>query len=84
MTKDMRAFKHDYKNILFSLNEYIENNKWEDLKKYFQEEVYNYTEDIDRENLRFSLISNIKILPLKSLISSKIIKGKSLNKIHQI
>lgn len=79
VTKEMRAFKHDYKNILLSLNEYIENNKWDNLKVYFKQEVFNYTDDIDKDNLRFSLLSNIKILPLKSLISSKIIKAKGLN-----
>ena len=35
--RDIRKFRHDYKNNLFSLETFIENEKYEDAKKYIEE-----------------------------------------------
>ena len=35
--RDIRKFRHDYKNNLFSLETFIENEKYDDAKKYIEE-----------------------------------------------
>lgn len=73
---NIRAFKHDYKNILLSLNEYIEEKRYDELEIYFKESILLSERNIERNDFIVKL-KNIKILPLKSVLISKLMKANN-------
>lgn len=74
--EEIRGFRHDYQNILLSVESFIRTNDMDSLKKYFYKELrmpmYVSNEVIDG-------LSRISDRPLKSLISLKILLAQNLN-----
>ncbi|WP_143314607.1 GHKL domain-containing protein [Clostridium sp. HBUAS56017] len=77
MSTDLRRFKHDYINILSTLGEFINEEDINGLKGYYSKELLPESEKIINRDKYVSLLKNIKITPLKALISSKIIYAQS-------
>lgn len=73
---NVRQFKHDYKNILLSLSQYIEEKDYDELEKYFRQHILPTESYIEKNDFLYKL-KNIKILPLKSVIMSKLIKAQN-------
>nr|WP_242699822.1 GHKL domain-containing protein [Enterococcus sp. DIV1271a] len=69
---EILKFKHDYKNILISLEEYIESEDLSGLKDYFRNSIKATGTIFDQEIFKMSSISNIKIREIKSVILSKL------------
>ncbi|OPZ90271.1 MAG: Sensor protein CitS [Firmicutes bacterium ADurb.Bin419] len=78
--ESMRKFKHDYKNILLSINYYIEQKQYYELEQYYKNHVLTTKSFVETNDYAFSL-RNIKISPLKALIASKLITANN-NKIN--
>lgn len=78
--ESMRKFKHDYKNILLSINYYIEQKQYDELEQYYKNNVLTTKSFIETNDYAFTL-KNIKISPLKALIASKLITANN-NKIN--
>lgn len=76
---DLRTFKHDYINILSTLSEYIDNENIKDLKTYYYNEIMPESIKIVDRNLSISLLSHIKLNPLKSILAYKISSACSKN-----
>lgn len=75
----LRFFKHDYANILLTLEVFIRENDMENLKKYYfslAKNFNNFTKSIPKQinNLHF-----IKDKPLKSIIFDKLNNANSKN-----
>ena len=69
--QQLRKFKHDYLNILLSLQSSIQNENITEIKKIFSE-ISSYSKDIlNDSNTNISDLSNIKVLPIKSIFMSK-------------
>lgn len=75
----MRQFKHDYINILTTLSAYIDQENTVELKEYFHSKILPASHDFSDSDTKLGTLSNIKILPLKSLLSSKIIRSLELD-----
>lgn len=73
---NMRAFKHDHKNIVLAIGGFLDTNDIEGLKKYFYENIDN-NQYIDDKT--FYGLNNIKNNPVKGLIYSKILSAISKN-----
>lgn len=78
MTNEMKKFRHDYKNILLSMNGYMQENDMEGLKKFFNSNIEPLSENLDSYNFNITSISNIKNIELKGLILSKLIRAEEL------
>ena len=78
LTYDLRKFRHDYLNILKTLEGYIELGDIDKLKDYYNDIVHESEEILNKENKNFMLLQYIKIDALKSLIASKITNAQSL------
>lgn len=72
MYSDLRSFKHDYLNILSTLEGYIKNENIAELKNYYYRDLLPGSNEIVNKDLSISLLSHIKINPLKALLSAKI------------
>lgn len=73
--KEIRKFKHDYINILSSMSGYIEEGNYKALKDYFKTVVVNYSKKIEIEDYHLSILSNVKMIELKGILSNKIIQA---------
>ncbi|MGL5148958.1 MAG: sensor histidine kinase [Clostridium sp.] len=70
---ELRSFKHDYVNIISSLNGYIDSDNMEGLKKYFSETITPLSTVFETNNFRIGLLNNIEIPQIKGLVSIKLI-----------
>ena len=77
MYSDLRSFKHDYLNILSTLEAYIEKEDLDGLKYFYYKDLLPESNIIMNKNISLSFLSHIKISPLKALLSSKIIDAHS-------
>lgn len=77
MYSDLRSFKHDYLNILSALAGYIETENIKELKDYYYKELLPESNEILNKDMSMSLLSHIKISPLKALLASKITSAHS-------
>lgn len=69
---EIRKFKHDYKNILVSMENYIQSNDIDGLKHFFYSHI-NETETLfDQELLEMSPIRNLEAKEIKSIVLSKL------------
>lgn len=75
---NLRTFKHDYKNILLTLNHYIENKDMDSLEKYYKENILETGLLVDTKDYKVKL-KNLKNIPIKSLILANIAKAESRN-----
>lgn len=73
MYEDLRAFRHDYVNILATLSGYLEKNDIDGMKQYFIENILPTNEKINQGNYHLQKLSKIKEPAIKGLISSKLI-----------
>ncbi len=71
MYSDLRSFRHDYLNILSTLETYIEKEDISGLKSFYYNELLPESNIIISKDISLSLLSHIKIGPLKALLSSK-------------
>lgn len=67
---EIRQFKHDYKNVISSIDGYLSEDKYEDLKKYFYKNLISERENINKLDVMINL-NKIEIPSLKGVISSK-------------
>lgn len=79
MYSETRKFKHDYMNMLMPLKEYIDTSDIIGLKKFFYNNVIDMDKDIKWNNTNIDKLKYIKVIGLKGLLSSKIIKAVTMN-----
>lgn len=72
MYNNLRAFKHDYVNILTTMSGYFLEKDYQGAEKYFEENILATSRKITNDNFRINLLSNIANKSLKGLISSKL------------
>lgn len=77
MHSDLRSFRHDYFNILSTLEIYIQKQDIDGLKNFYYNDLLPESNTIMNKDTSLSYLSHIKISPLKALISSKIINAHS-------
>lgn len=76
---DMRSFRHDYTNILASISGFINDDDIYGLKEYFDNNISNISNNLNTRNASLIELKNIKIAPLKGIISTKLIMAKEKN-----
>ena len=69
---DIRRFKHDYQNILLSLEMYIKNREIEKLESFFYNKIKKISTVIDEYEAQLQNIDKIKSSELKSVLINKI------------
>lgn len=72
-SKELRGFKHDYKNILLVLGSYIKDEDIVGLKEFYNKDLLPESNKIINSHKDFGALQHIKISGLKGLISSKAI-----------
>lgn len=78
VSTDLRRFKHDYLNILTTLGDYIEEKDMDGLYNFYHSELLPKSNKLVTKDKHLDLLKYIKLTPLKSLVSSKIISAQAL------
>lgn len=73
MYEELRAFKHDYVNILASLSDYIEKGDMKGLSQYFAQNILPTNEKLNQGKYHLQKLSKIQEPAVKGLVSSKLI-----------
>ncbi|CAM4082817.1 hypothetical protein BAMA_16690 [Bacillus manliponensis] len=76
--QNMRKFRHDYQNILLSIEMFILEKDVEGLKKYYEEVLKPTSIYLDENNFKLENLSKIKIKELKSIFASKLMLAQEL------
>ena len=74
--QDLREFKHDYQNLLFSMNSYLAEGDLEGLRKYYNQNILPTRQMMDLFPANLSLLDNIKIPEIRSLLSLKLMMAQ--------
>lgn len=77
LNQDIRAFKHDFVNILSCIRGYLDTDNFSELKSFFFNKILPINDNLNKDSLKLHLLSNIKTPEVKGLISSKVLKAKA-------
>ena len=69
---ELRTFKHDYFNVIASLQSYIDSENMEGLKKYFETSILPAGEKLDHKGSILGALSYIKVEEIKGLVYTKL------------
>lgn len=78
----MRAFKHDYQNLLLTLGEYIADGDLQALHDHYQKLFSFSKEELDRNIFRFKGLDRVSNKPIKSFLISKFIRFESFEQVE--
>lgn len=76
---EMRAFRHDYINILSSMISYMDENDMEGLRSYFETNIVSTGQKMEKGNFRLGKLQCINIPEIKGLVASKFIRAQELD-----
>ncbi|MFE3573999.1 GHKL domain-containing protein [Lysinibacillus sp. NPDC059133] len=75
---DMQKFRHDYINILMSLQNYIEDKDLQGLRQYFYSDIMQMEQQTLFQSKIIGTLGNLQIVELKGLLSSKLLLANRL------
>ncbi|MGO4936683.1 GHKL domain-containing protein [Fundicoccus sp. Sow4_H7] len=75
---EVRAFRHDYHNLLLALNGYIQDEKWEQLHIFFNKELHKYNNIEQTSNQQLEKLVYIHHSGIRHLLYAKLIYAQSL------
>ncbi|MEI5990226.1 hypothetical protein A5881_001719 [Enterococcus termitis] len=74
--KEISKFRHDYKNILMSMENFIVEKDIEGLNDYYHSVVKTSSQVIEQNNYKLEKLGNIQVRELKSIFASKLITAQ--------
>lgn len=77
INNDMKKFRHDYLNILFTMQGYIDTDDFEGLKKYFKKHIFSAEENTLKMNKQLANLSKLQITGIKGLILTKSLQAEN-------
>ena len=75
--QQMRSFRHDYFNILTTMDCYFEQNDYSGLDSYFHTKILSTRDQITNSTLSLGTLGNLHVLELKSILYQKLMLSSS-------
>lgn len=79
MLEEMRAFRHDYKNILATMAGYIHENQMEELRAFFSEKIQSSPWESEKQMEAWKYLNKIEPMDLKGFLYEKLLLILSKN-----
>jgi len=73
---EMRKFKHDYQNILSSLDSFVAEEDFEGLKRYYLEKIKVTSEIMNKHLFQLEALSKIEVREIKSILAMKLMRAQ--------
>ncbi|WP_139843832.1 sensor histidine kinase [Candidatus Enterococcus clewellii] len=74
--KEISKFRHDYKNILTSMENFIVDRDMDGLDEYYHSMLKTSSKVIEQNNYKLEKLGNIQVRALKSILASKLITAQ--------
>ncbi|MFC0362811.1 sensor histidine kinase [Enterococcus canintestini] len=83
---EIRNFRHDYKNILLTIEGYLDEKDYSALDHYFRKVIMPTVTYLEKDSFKISKASNIESREVKSLVVNKVLiaQQKGINTIIEI
>lgn len=83
---EIRNFRHDYKNILLTIEGYLDEKDYSSLDNYFRKVIMPTGTYLEKDSFKISKASNIESSAVKSLVVNKVLiaQQKGINTIIEI
>lgn len=75
--KEVRKFRHDFQNILNSLDDYVLSEDFTGLKNYYLDEIKPTSKEISDMNFKLTELQNMKQREIKSILAFKLITAQN-------
>lgn len=75
----LKSFRHDYINLLSTMSIFITEKRYDELEHYYSTKILPLHSKISDDIYKLSLLSNIKIVELKSIVAYKAILAQEKN-----
>lgn len=79
MSQDLRKFRHDYTNILMSIDSYVQEKDLEGLNEFLKKDLLPQNNYLNENKSHFANLQNIKLTGVKGLVFSKLLSAQNLN-----
>ena len=73
----IRSFRHDYINLLLTMDQYLKEGDLTGLKQYFDEEVMQTRAQLENQNIELGNLRLLKNKEIKSLLGIKLMEARS-------
>ncbi|MBL1230214.1 GHKL domain-containing protein [Enterococcus sp. BWB1-3] len=73
---ELRKFRHDYQNILTSLESFIEEDDFDRLKDYYYQSIKKTQQLMQKNDFKLSEISRLEVTEIKSIVISKLLQSQ--------
>ncbi|MDN7044342.1 sensor histidine kinase [Lactiplantibacillus plantarum] len=74
---ELRRFRHDYQNMMLSINEYLKTHDLDGLQQYYSKNIEPVTKRVSDEQYNLEDLSQIKVKSVKSILFSKLSHAQS-------
>ncbi|KYK52519.1 histidine kinase [Lactiplantibacillus plantarum] len=74
---ELRRFRHDYQNMLISIDEYLKTDDLEGLQEYYQKNLAPVSNRVLKEKYNLEDLSRVKVKSIKSTLFSKLSYAQS-------
>lgn len=74
---EVRSFRHDYKNILTTMRDYIDSGNLTELKEYFNNKILPGEENLSNDYFILGALKSMKVLEVKSILYTKLLHAVS-------
>lgn len=74
---ELRRFRHDYQNMMLSINEYLKTHDLDGLQQYYSKNIEPVTKRVSDEQYNLGDLSQIKVKSVKSILFSKLSHAQS-------
>lgn len=77
--QEIRKFRHDYTNLLSTINYFLESNKISELRDFFSNDILKTNADLKETNLILDALQNLESLGVRSIFYTKILLAQENN-----
>jgi len=74
----IRSFRHDYINLLLTMDQYLKEDDLAGLKQYFDDEIMPTRNALINQDVELGNLGQLQVKEIKSLLSVKIMEAQSL------
>ncbi len=75
VNRDMQKFRHDYRNILYTMKGYLDDNNLDDLKEYFRQHILQTEAHTLFKTRVLGNLDHLQLVSLKGLLATKALQA---------
>lgn len=79
INNDMQGFRHDYQNILVTMQGYINADDMSGLKEYFSKRIMKVKHKTLKNNYIYNQLDKVNVIELKGMLSNKVLVAEEWN-----